>query len=495
MTLAVWKRFAAALVTVAALALTGAPAQISSDSPLGSVGTIGQMMASHPQDDVHLILIHGIRTSDRTTWDGFRARICAHLPGQCISPTADGPITDRLMLWDHPPNAAYLGREIWPKDNPQAWVGSQPFVDHYRIKLINNRTLTIDEINWWPMVFAFKCQFIVTEDTQLVGPAKDIIGYCADNSQMHFPWFDGATKSRLLALRPISGGAPTVNRALKTGLLDWGISDAVLAEGSMKGMLREMVRCAFSNISAFDSARFDTLAPGRASLPPTDYACPKRGALAAVVGPDPKGQYVIISHSLGAFIILDTFAAAATAATDTAAGAAPSDECQAAAAANGVLGRPAPDDPPEDPALTGRTRAMCAIMALSNRLYFLANQLSLMSLGRAQGLWDFRGSADHAAPYSDALSLWAAAGAPGHQDRQIVAFSDPGDLLTFEVPCIRGARVVNVFSHNATDWFGLYESPATAHEGYLTSDPVLSTVFGSPPNHSTLRSSRCPSVG
>ena len=230
-------------------------------------------------------------------------------------------------------------------------------------------------------------------------------------------------------------------------------------------------------------------------MPPTDYACPKKGALAAAVGPDPKGQYVIVSHSLGSFIILDTFAAAATAASDKAAGATPADSCQAAAIANGVFSAPTPDEPPDDPALTGRTRAMCAIMALSNHLYFLANQVSLMSLGRAQGLWDFRETTGQPTPYSDALSLWAAAGAPGHQDRQIVAFSDPGDLLTFEVPCIHGAKVINIFSHNATDWFGLYESPATAHEGYLTSDRVLSTVFGSPRNRATLRSSRCPAVG
>jgi hypothetical protein len=493
MTVAVWQRVATALIAVAALAFAGVPAQLPSDAPLESVGTIGQMMASHPQDDIHLILIHGIRTSDRTTWNGFRSRICAHLAGQCLSATPDGPITERLMLWDHPPNATYLGREIWPKDNPAAWAGSQPFVDHYRIKLINNRALTIDEINWWPLVFAFKCQFIVKEDTLLVGPAKDIIGYCADNGQMHFPWFDAATKSRLLALRPVSGGAPAINRALKTELLDWGVSDAVLAEGSMKGMLREMVRCAFSNIGAFNAARFDTLGPGHTDSPPTAYACPKRGALAAMASPDPKGQYVIVSHSLGAFIILDTFAAAAT--TDKAAATTPADDCEAGAVAIRVLGAPTPDEPPQDPALTGRTRAMCAILALSDHLYFLANQLSLMSLGRAQGLWDFRESADHPQPYADALSLWVAAGAPGHQHRQIIAFSDPGDVLTFEVPCIRGAKVINIFSHNAMDWFGLYESPATAHGGYLTSDPVLSTVFGSPPNRATLRSSRCPAVG
>ena len=34
----------------------------------------------------------------------------------------------------------------------------------------------------------------------------------------------------------------------------------------------------------------------------------------------------------------------------------------------------------------------------------LANQVSLMSLGRARGLWDFQGSPGHPPPYSDALS-------------------------------------------------------------------------------------------
>jgi len=42
----------------------------------------------------------------------------------------------------------------------------------------------------------------------------------------------------------------------------------------------------------------------------------------------------------------------------------------------------------------------------------------------------------------------------------------------------RFADVFNAYPHNASRWFGLLESPATAHGEYLISDAVLKVAFG-----------------
>jgi hypothetical protein len=63
---------------------------------------------------------------------------------------------------------------------------------------------------------------------------------------------------------------------------------------------------------------------------------------------------------------------------------------------------------------------------------------------------------------------------------QIVAFTDPNDLLSYRLtPAAVGntdVRVANVIVSNAPTYFGLLERPDTAHCGYAGNPYVLGTI-------------------
>jgi hypothetical protein len=61
---------------------------------------------------------------------------------------------------------------------------------------------------------------------------------------------------------------------------------------------------------------------------------------------------------------------------------------------------------------------------------------------------------------------------------QVVAWSDPSDVITYRVPKIGDVEVVNLYVKNATRWFGLIESPREAHAGYAKNIDVLRVMFG-----------------
>ncbi len=61
---------------------------------------------------------------------------------------------------------------------------------------------------------------------------------------------------------------------------------------------------------------------------------------------------------------------------------------------------------------------------------------------------------------------------------QVVAWSDPSDVITYRVPKIGDVEVVNLYVKNATRWFGLLESPRKAHADYAKNIDVLRVMFG-----------------
>jgi hypothetical protein len=67
--------------------------------------------------------------------------------------------------------------------------------------------------------------------------------------------------------------------------------------------------------------------------------------------------------------------------------------------------------------------------------------------------------------------------------RQVIAFSDPSDMLTFDVPKLlnpdgsEAAIVVNVYDRNEINWFGLLVNPVKAHTGHSGNQRVLRLMF------------------
>jgi len=451
----------------------GAAAAIPSDPPLSDARTVLDLLKAHPQDDLHVILIHGMRTSDRTTWDGLRKRLCEHLGGECAAKAPSARSTDTLVLAPTPPPADYLGGPVWGDDTDshgvvlrtgqQKWEASQPFVDHYRFELKNGRRLIVDEINYWPLLFALKCPFIVANDALLAGPDSQNIGFCAAPiPERSFAWFTPGEKARLESIHPVGGRAPPLDAVIKNPILDWGITDAVLSVGTLTPWLRETIRCAFADVAGFDPNDFGAARQAHDAL----VDCQKISRAAAPGLAPPQTSFVIISHSLGAFLLMDTFLAAAGAAQDRGdkCGPAPSPSRSFTAAELAALSTSSRDN-----------QSLCDILANSNYLYFFANQFPLIELARAQGM---TADSDDRRPHPSALTLWAQGPSISHEPKQIVAFSDPGDVLTFQVPSLAGVKVFNAHPRTTIDWLWLLEWPPYAHVNYLKNGAVLKAVFG-----------------
>jgi hypothetical protein len=111
-------------------------------------------------------------------------------------------------------------------------------------------------------------------------------------------------------------------------------------------------------------------------------------------------------------------------------------------------------------------------------LFLLANQIPLLNLG----LVDSNGRPD---PYQHLKKL----ARDRHNYRknrlptsplQVVAFSDPNDLLTYQLQPDAlppdEATISNVVVSNDCTWFGLFENPDTAHTGYFETNPVVNAI-------------------
>ena len=120
-------------------------------------------------------------------------------------------------------------------------------------------TLVVDEINWWPLVLAIKCRHIVATEPYLSGPNRPLLQVCSQQSMQdpdglgHFyPWISAQQAKKLAAIKP--HGA-LVNRTLKDGLVDWGLSDVVLVGSPIGGILRDAIRQLMAKSAAFDPSR------------------------------------------------------------------------------------------------------------------------------------------------------------------------------------------------------------------------------------------------
>ena len=200
---------------------------------------------------LHILYVHGMGASGpgASASADLRKSICKFLR-DCTTAEGEFDGTDYadggdFALNSPPPSFRYLGRALWKSNangSSEEWNASAPYVDHYKLTRRDNApTIYLDEINWWPLVFAPKCQQIIGEDASLAGPNKTYLGICSlpakpdPNPQKNpgrfrtYPFLDNAQQLDAL---PAKGAI--LNRALKTFVLDWGFADAMLAVGPMR---------------------------------------------------------------------------------------------------------------------------------------------------------------------------------------------------------------------------------------------------------------------
>lgn len=397
--------------------------------------SLGDSLKAASGKELHVLYVHGIGSDgpgDYDSW-GLRRGICEFVK-DCTSRAGelDGRkayADDDEFRPDAPvPDLEYLGQKVW--GSRQEWSAAAPFVVHWKISRTRGATIYIDEINWWPLVFALKCRQIVASEAALVGPSADRIKACstlkpdpaAPGRFISYNWISAQDAARLLQ-HPPKGAL--VNRKLKNGILDWGFSDAVLALGPLRTYLLDGIR---------------ELILKSVAISPDG----SRG------GPDALRQnqeYVIVSHSLGSYLIF--------AALDIT------------------------PSTPKTPTVQKSGDEFEQILARTSLVYFFANQLRLLELA------DLNGAADkNMATHLDAWGklrcdyLKSLPGATQTCVRpQIVALNDPSDLLTWTVPDIATVEVHNLVVKNARHWFWLIESPTKAHDNYAKNKHAIGQML------------------
>ena len=359
---------------------------------------------------LHVLFVHGIRAESAGTSSIFAARLAKALGGNLSNPVRIG----LTLEWpQHATMASFVDnngtpKPIWP--TAEDWKRSEPFLNRATISSKTGQVV-IDEVNYWPLLFPLKCHALLVPEHDLAGVDAKHLQRCHEEG-----WFSKQELDQLLSTKARSGRGAFLNRRLKQELMDWGLSDAVIALGPMRRYLNDAIDLACE--SALESGGDD--------------------------------RYVVVSESLGSFVVMDAFAE--------------------------------------------RREKVQKVLARTADLYFFANQFALLDLARIDGI------VSHANVLSaqvvgaavpsplQALKLWGAStgsikaeAIPGREspglEKQIVAFSDPSDILTFDVPPIAGVKVVNLYDRQGFNLLGIVADPGAAHTGHSKNEAVWKVLL------------------
>jgi hypothetical protein len=407
--------------------------------------------ASEGKTELHILYVHGmgIETAkhshgeqDFEVSQEFRTNFCQVI--RCLTKAGEpkgGEFLGRhyadqaaFNFKEGPPPLLYPGDQLlypggylWkPSPANEEWHAAAPFVDHYKLVRKNGTPIYVDEINWWPLILSAKCRRIVDAEVPLIDIDKKHFATCAANSVKDKdpdPNHQGRFKSFAWITDNPKHDAKwpepaVINRALKHDILDWGFADALLAVGPMHRYLIEGIREVVLE-----------------SLKEAEDSQQKH--------PEQTPEFVVVSHSLGSYLMFS--------------------------------GLDLRDDDPNAKNHPEWITDFEKLLGMTSRAYFMANQVRLLELANL----DDTKNGD----LIKHLRTWADARQAAHQPTpQIIAWSDPDDLLTWKVPDLghdvpgsngNYVTVDNRPSQNAWRWFWLLESPEGAHTKYDKNKHVL----------------------
>jgi hypothetical protein len=387
--------------------------------------SLGQVIADTPDRPVHIVFVHGMSVEGPGNAQTFMKGLCRYGPVKCAAPPSDF-MRHPIDLGPYQRTATVMGQLVWR--NEADWNASQPFVDRYVFSRGDNHPpIVVDDVNWWPLLFPLKCRMLVAPECKLSGIDKRHLKLCTRSDPPYYAWLSAEEHRAALKGPRVSGGGAWVNGVVKRQLMNWGLSDTAIVLGPMRHLFRRMMEGAFDYAADFGE-----------------------GGVAAQ-------QFVVVAESLGSFVVMD--------------------------AATNHHG----DSPRSEEVLTGTTD-----------LYFFANQFALLELARISNLTfppvggpTIAGALPPppAEPSPvETLRTWATASprfqaAPSGRLKQIIAFSDPSDLATHDVPHLNkedgseAAIVVNIYDRNEINWFGVGVRPDRAHTGHSANRAVLKRMF------------------
>jgi len=403
--------------------------------------SLGDSLRRSGRQQLHIFYLHGIGSDGPGDHDSLALResICRFVK-DCIVFAGERDGTeyadqDKFKLNAPPPPLNYLGQQVWRKDHgsesSQEWNAAAPFVVHWKLARSNGQTIYVDEINWWPLVFSLKCRQIVESDAELVGPSADRIKLCStlrpdQTEEGRFISYDWIPKEEAPALLARVSRGALVNRKLKIGMLDWGFSDAVLALGPLRTYLLDGIRQLILKSVAISS----------------------EGIRGGAQSPRDDQEYVIVSHSLGSYLIF-----AALDITKTT---------------------------PKTATVERSGDAFDEILKRTSLVYFFANQLRLLELASLDESGD-QNLARHLEDWGRLRCEYQKTqpgGENGCAKPKIIALNDPSDLLTWTVPeQLASVEVQNVTVKNTRHWFWLIASPTKAHDNYAKNKSALAQML------------------
>jgi hypothetical protein len=451
----------------------------------GSIHTRGLTPPPAKPQPIHILYMHGINQVGAGDSSELRKAICRYLHECTVSPLgrlyAAGPFAPGAP----PPPFVDMGAPVWP--SAEDWSASAPFIDRYRIEGGGHVPIVLEEVNWWPIVYPVKCKWLVAHDAALTGPAKPQLNICAaapagtqpdPTHPGRFLQYQWIPSSQIAELSGIHRAATIGNRDLKNGLMDWGFADAVLALGPTQQILYAGIR----------ELLVQSLQADGVDLPNANPS-------------DSGPEYFFITHSLGSYLALATL------------------DSQWLGPQGDVL--PAFAMTPQQKSAADYFSAHTA------GFFFLANQIELLELAHVAPATPADSAPCPVAPYNQpgsepgsistgspasseppaatptpsaaapsgtaapaAVAHWQCQrtqylqlrSTPSAPTPQIVAWSDPNDLLSWNVPAIAGVHVVNISVRNAAFKIpSLLVSPTGAHANYAQNRKILRAIFAPTP--------------
>jgi hypothetical protein len=392
---------------------------------------------------IHILYVHGINQIGAGDSLLLRKAICKYLDECTVTSLgrvyADGP----FAVDSPPPTLAVTGQRIWK--TKEEWSASAPFMDRYKVTGHGHTPILVDEFNWWPLAYPLKCRWLIAHDARLTGPSKEYLDICATPSTpdpahagryVSYQWIGTSDASELSHL---NRRALILNRSLKTGLMDWGFGDAVMALGPMEDVLSAGIRELL--IKSLQSYVKDS----NTSEAENDV------------------EVFFVTHSLGSYLSLIALDA-------------------------DLLG---PDDPDvaEFQITSAQRQAAEYFSARTAGFFLMANQLALIQLAKVSGSNETDsapcGTAAKASSVPSSIAHWRCKRDLYLKDRasavpepEIIAWSDPNDLLSWQVPEIEGVHVVNIPVHNSGFKIPPFvESPTSAHANYAKNREVLRMIL------------------
>lgn len=407
---------------------------------------------------LHLIYVHGISQIGPNDSQGLRRAICRYLKectvkAEALRIWAAGPFGPGSGI----PALTYLEQPVWSSE--EQWIASTPYIQRYWISRNQRPSIILDELNWYPLAYALKCKFLLPADEILAGSSKELDTACrpakTEMSGQYYLQYSWPPDRTIIDPNAIAQSATLVNRKLKTGLMDWGFGDAVMALGPMQDILRAAIRqLLVQSLKGFEHDENGNPLPfDQETL-----------------------QVFFVTHSLGSYLTLsamdsDWFG--------------PDDE-------NMVSFRMTDEQRSAADYFAGHTVGF----------YFLANQIALLELAR---LVPCAGQREDPCRPGDATDQRAtpAASAVEHYARrrkaflsthpaqaaktptpQIVAWSAPDDLLSWYVPRTPDISPVNLPAKNSAFRIpGLIAGPTAVHSHYAENKDIVRVIFS--PNGST----------